>query len=65
MKLLRLHFALCFLRLAVASTPAQFTLKIQPVTPGSGELRFTLAPGYYYCLESSGDLTGSFVPASG
>ena len=43
---------------------AQFTLGIRPVAPGTGELCFTLEPGYYYCLESSGDFTGTFSPAS-
>ncbi len=62
MKLLRLFLASLAL---IISAQAQFTLDLRPIAPGAGELRFTLNPGYYYCLESSGDLTGTFAPASG
>ena len=53
------------LLLASVSARAQFTLDIQPVSSGAGQLRFTLEPGYYYCLESSGDLLTAFAQASG
>ena len=58
---------LCVLALLalVVSARAQFTLDLHPISPGTVELRFTLEPDYYYCLESSGDLTGTFAPASG
>ena len=65
MKPLHLFHACLALVLAGISAQAQFTLDIRPVAPGTGKLRFTLDSGYYYCLESSGDLTGSFAPASG
>ena len=58
----RLLFA--FSLLANTSMSTQFTLNLRPVAPGTGELCFTLEPGYCYCLESSGDFTGTFSPAS-
>ncbi len=58
---------LCALSLLtlVVSVRGQFTLEIVPVSPGTGQLGFTLFPGYYYCLEKSGDLAVGFHPASG
>ena len=50
--------------LVTMSVVAQFTLNLSPVSPGTAELTFTRAPGYYYCLESSPDLTGTFTQAS-
>ena len=47
------------------SAQAEFTLDLMPVFPGVAALQFFRAPGYYYCLESSADLTSGFVPASG
>ncbi len=64
-RIARFLFVLSLLAAGLVSARAQFTLGLRPVSPGTGELRFTLDPGYYYCLESSGDLTGSFAPASG
>ena len=51
--------------LAILSAQAQFTLGFAPVSPGTGALHFTLESGFYYCLESSGDLVGGFAPVSG
>ena len=60
------HICVCLvLHLAGVSAPAQFTLDIQPVSSGAGQLRFTLEPDYYYRLESSGDLLTAFAQASG
>lgn len=53
--------------LATMSVVAQFTLHLGPVfpaTPGQAEITFTREPGYYYCLESSPDLDGTFTQAS-
>ncbi len=50
---------------ASVSALAEFTLNLSPVSPGAAVLEFTRAPGYYYCLESSGNLDGTFAPASG
>ncbi len=62
MKSSRLHFIFVFLLLVLPSAKAQFTLGLRPVAPGTGELRFTLDPGYYYCLESSGDILRAALP---
>ena len=61
------HGILCVLALFAIgiSAYAQFTLNVRPVAPGTAELSFTREARYYYCLESSGDLNGTFVPASG
>ena len=50
---------------ASISAQAEFTLDLMPVAPGVAALQFFRAPGYYFCLESSADLTSGFVPASG
>ena len=65
MKLFRLHFAFCFLLLAVLSAPAQFVLHLSPVSPGSAQLQFMRASSYYYLLEESADLKAGFTAASG
>ena len=42
-------------------------LKLSPLSPGSAQLQFTRAPGYYYRLEKSTDLLSvtGFAPVSG
>ena len=69
MKPLRLLSALCLLLLAVVSGLAQepFVLHLSPLSPGSAQLQFTRAPGYYYRLEKSTDLLSisGFSPVSG
>ncbi len=65
MLLLRSSSVFSLLLFASLSALAEFTLNLSPVSPGAAELKFTRTPGYYYCLESSGSLTGTFAPASG
>ena len=48
MKLFRIPFLFCFLLLAVASAQTQFVLNLSPVSPGSAQLQFTRAAGFYY-----------------
>ena len=50
---------------AAVSARAQFALNLSPLSPGTLELRFTRALGYYYCLEKSGNLVSGFTQASG
>ena len=61
----RLFHVCLALFLATISARGQFTLELHPVSPGTGELRFTLEPGYYHRLENSGNLATGFSPASG
>ena len=61
----RLIHTLLFLCIAAISSRAQFTLDIRPVSPGTGELKFTLEPDFYYQVEGSYSLTSPFAPMSG